>query len=166
MHSFVTVHLITFVKHFCLLYMKTLKTLLLSAALMGLFVLSGCPGDSEESDYDKAMKLLASKTWTLNSVVVPPQTATIPDDWVNFTVSFTSTNMSTSGHATNASAVWPSGSYTLSQDAKTITRSDQVVMTILTLTETSFNVTFTVPAGTEIGGRIEALDGDYTFNMK
>ncbi len=146
--------------------MKTLKTLLVSATLLGLIVLSGCPGDGEDSAYDKAMKLLASKTWTLNTVVVPPQTATIPDDWVNFTVSFTSSSMSTSGHADGATAVWPSGSYTLSQDGKTITRSDQVVMTILTLTETSFNVTFTVPVGTNVGGRIEALDGDYTFNMK
>jgi hypothetical protein len=146
--------------------MKTLKTLLFSAALAGLFILSGCPNSSEESDHDKAMKLLTSKTWTLNSVVIPPNTATTEDDWAGFTVSFTSTNMSTNGHPTGASAVWPSGSYTLSEDGKTITRSDQVVMTILTLTETSFNTTFTVPVGTEIGGRIEALDGDYTFNMK
>lgn len=156
-----------FVKTFLInIYMKTLKTLFLSTTIIGLFILSGCPNDKKETDHDKAMKLLTSKTWTVNSVVVPPQTATIPDDWAGFKVTFSSTSMTASGHAAGASAVWPSGSYTLSEDGKTITRSDQVVMTVLTLTENSFNVTFTVPVGTEIGGRIEALDGDYTFNMK
>ncbi len=146
--------------------MKTLPTILLSATLLGLLVLTGCPGNGEESDYDKAMNLLTSKKWVYSSVVVPPQTATLPEDWANFFVSFTSTQMTAGGHPTGAEAVWPSGSFTLSQDGKTITRSDDVVMTILVLTETSFNVTFTVPEGTEIPGRISALDGDYTFNLK
>ncbi len=146
--------------------MKSLPTLLLSTALLGLLILSGCPNNGEESDYDKALKLLKSKTWVVSSVVVPPQTATLPEDWVNFTVSFTDTQMTTNGHPTGAEAVWPSGSFTLSQDGKSITRSDNVTMTILALTETAFNVTFTVPEGTEIPGRISALDGDYTFNMK
>lgn len=146
--------------------MKTFKSILFSVAIIGFFVLSGCPDNKEDSDYDKALKLLKSKIWEVSSVVVPPQTATLPEDWANFTVSFSDTNMNTSGHATGAEAVWPTGTFTLSQDGKSITRSDDVVMTILTLTETSFNVTFTVPVGTEIPGRIAALDGDYTFNMK
>ena len=74
--------------------------------------------------------------------------------------------MVASGQATGASAVWPSTSYTVSEDGKTITRGDGVSMLFNPISETNFTSTFTVPDGTELGGRIAALGGDYTFNMK
>ncbi|MCK5372659.1 MAG: hypothetical protein KAQ62_29045, partial [Cyclobacteriaceae bacterium] len=103
---------------------------------------------------------------TVSSVNVPVTSATTDDMWINFKVSFTKTNMTTSGHPTGAQAVWPSGSYTVSEDGKSITRQDGVLMSLNPITETNFTSIFTVPDGTEIGSRIAALDGEYTFNMK
>lgn len=149
--------------------MKTLQTLAFVFALAGLAGLISCGGDDEPTPQEKAIQMLTSKTsWTVNSVIVPPQTATISDDWTSFTVSFTNTTMSTSGFPTGAGDVWPSGSYTVSEDGNTITSSAAPtgwVLNIATLTETTFNSTITVPDGVEIG-RVEALDGDYTFNLK
>ncbi len=110
--------------------------------------------------------ILTSKTWVYSSVNTPPNTASTGTDWVNFTVSFTASDMTTSGHYTGAQAVWPSGTYTVSEDGKSITRQDGVVMTLNPITESNFTAIFTVPPGTETGGRIAALGGEYTFNMK
>jgi hypothetical protein len=145
--------------------MKSIQTILSLVVLAGLIGLVGCNGGDGETEKDRVLKLL-KKTWTYNSVVVPPQTATEGTDWVGFNVTFSDTNMTTGGHPTGATVIWPSGTFSLSDDGKRITRQDGVVMTITTLTENAFSVTFTMPAGTEISGRVQALDGDYTFNLK
>lgn len=127
-----------------------------------------CGGDDDESAQDKTIRLLTEKTeWVADQVTVPSSSATTGSEWNNvFKVSFTKSNMTCSGHPTGAQAVWPSGPYTVSEDGETITRSDNVAMSVLELTETVFRVTFAVPEGTELGGRIAALDGEYTFNMQ
>lgn len=147
--------------------MKTFQTavfLLVLFGLAGLIGLASCNGGKDETEKDRVLKLL-KKTWTYNSVVVPPQTATEGTDWVNFTVTFTDSNMTAGGHPTGATVIWPSGVFTLSDDGKRITRSDNIVMTITTITENSLSVTFTMPSGTQIA-RVQALGGDYTFNLK
>jgi len=146
--------------------MKSLNNILSLVVVAGLFTFMDCGSGGNETAKDKAMKLLMSKTWTVESATVPSSTATEESDWQNFTVKFSNTYMTTAGHPTGASYVWPSGTYTLSDDGKTISRSDGVDITVITLTESAFSVTFTVPAGTVLGGRVAALDGDYTFNMK
>ena len=139
---------------------------------LGLFVVictvlfQFCSNSSEESAKDAAINILVSRQWVVSSVSVPSGTATTDDEWDNFTVSFTRDNMTTAGYPAGASAVWPSGSYTMSEDGRSITRSDGVVMVLNPLTESNFTSIFTVPEGTEIGARIAALEGDYTFNMK
>lgn len=136
-------------------------------AVVVLLVFQNCPGSDPESPKDVTINLLSSKTeWIVASVLVPASSATEDSEWVSFKVSFTKTNMTTSSHPAGASAVWPSGSYTVSDDGKTITRQDGVVMSLNPITETNFTARFTVPDGTEIGGRIASLDGEYTFNMK
>ena len=102
----------------------------------------------------------------MKSIIVPSNSATTEDDWVDFKLTVSSGTMSTSGHATGANAVWPTGSWSMSEDAKTITRADGVVMSVRTLTETEFSVSFTVPDGTDINGRTAALDGDYIFVLE
>ena len=144
----------------------------LKIASLGLFAVFStvffqfCSNSSEESAKDAAINILVSKEWVVSSVSVPSGTATTDDEWTNFTVSFTRDNMTTAGYPAGASAVWPSGPYTMSEDGRSITRSDDVVMVLNPLTETNFTSIFTVPQGTEIGARIAALEGDYTFNMK
>ena len=76
------------------------------------------------------------------------------------------TTMTTSGHAAGTEAVWPSGGWTMSEDGTSISRSDGVEMSIVTLNQTNFKVTFIVSEETNISGRIAALDGDYMFDLE
>ena len=146
--------------------MKTMRfTIIFSGLICALFIFQNCSDSSSESEKDVTINILQSKSWTTSSVMVPDNTATESNDWLNFKVSFTGTNMSASDHAAGAEAVWPSGSYTVSEDGKQITRGDGVLMILTNLTDSSFTVIFSVPPGTEIGGRIAALDGEYIFNM-
>ncbi len=148
--------------------MKKLRSFFLAtAALTMLVTFQNCGGGDDESAKDKTINTLSEKTnWTVQSVSVPAGTATTSSEWTAFNISFTKSNMTCAAWPTGAQAVWPSGPYTVSEDGKTITRADGVAMSILELSETVFKVSFEVPAGTELGGRIAALGGDYTFNMK
>ena len=62
--------------------------------------------------------------------------------------------------------MWPSGRYTVSEDGKSITRVDEVVMMLASISDDAFTVIFSVPTGTETGGRLAAFDGEYTFTME
>ena len=145
--------------------MEKLKLFVISVFALGvLFTFQNCDKKSDPSPKEVTENILQSKTWTVSSVNVPVNTATESDDWVNFTVSF-SASMTCAGWPTGASAVWPSGSYEVNEGGNQITRGDGVVMSLSSKSETGFTASFTVPPGTEIGGRIAALDGDYTFIM-
>ena len=147
--------------------MNTIKNIFSLAVVATILTFIGCKDDNEtETAKDTALQILTSKTWSVSSVIVPSGTATEQNDWQNFTAKFTETDMTTSGHANGSSAVWPSVDYILSDNGKTITRADGVVMQIITLNETTFITTFTVPPGTNVESRIAELGGDYTFNMK
>ena len=153
--------------------MKTIRNICLILSLT-VFIISfnNCnedkpePPDPTTKEIKTDFLVNKSNDWTLKSITVPSISATTEDQWVNFKLSVSLSSMTTSGHASGATAVWPSGGWTMSEDAKTITRADGVVMSVLTLTATSFRVSFTVPDGTEISGRIAALDGDYVFELE
>lgn len=143
-------------------------------SVLGVFVLSllivfqNCDKKDEETARERTLRILQSKTWEVSSVNVPVNTATESADWIDFTVAFTESSMTTKDHPTGATAVWPGGAYTLSDDGTVITRqSDQVEMLLNPISDTNFTAKFTVDPGTEIGpGRIASLEGEYTFNMK
>ena len=147
--------------------MKTIGFALIFISLIcALLIFQNCSDSDGASEKDVTERILQSKNWEVASVMVPNNTATESDDWVNFMVSFTGTNMTASGHPSGAEVVWPSGSYTVSEDGKMITRGDGVLMNLTSISELSFTASFSLPEGTVIGGRIAALDGDYVFNMK
>jgi len=147
--------------------MKRISIIGLSAfTVLVLLVFQNCGSDDKETDKERTLRILQSKAWTVSSVNVPLNTATESVDWVNFTVSFTASNMTAAQHPTGAQAVWPSGIYTVSEDGSSVTRADGVVMVLNPISDTNFTAIFNVPPGTDIGGRIAALDGEYTFNMK
>ena len=147
--------------------MKNLRSIILLTALISaLFVFQNCSkSDDTPSTREVTENILKSKSWEAASVIVPDNTATDSDDWLNVKVSFTGTNMITSDQATGAEAVWPSGTYTVSEDGKSITRGDGVVMSLTNVSDSGFTTSFLVPEGTEIGGKIAAIDGEYVFNM-
>ena len=139
------------------------------AILLFAIVFTSCSNsDPEPTLKERNTGYLVEKSggWILNSIVVPSNSATIADEWTAFKLSFTASMMTTSGHPAGSQAVWPSGGWNMSDDGKTITRSDGVIVTIITLNETIFKVTFSVPQGTEISGRLASLEGDYTFDLK
>jgi len=135
--------------------------------ISSLLVFQHCSDSSDEpSDKEVTEEILRSKSWSAASVNVPANTATENDDWINFGVSFSETNMNTSGHPTGAEAVWPSGTYTVSEDGNSITREDGIIMSLSNISENGFSTSFSVPEGTHIGGRIAALNGPYVFIME
>ncbi len=149
--------------------MKTVKYIFLAIGL-ALFSISfyNCGKDDDpKSKKEELTEYLVNKStgWSLKSIVVPASSATTEDQWVDFKLIVSSSTMSTSGHASGANDVWPTGGWSMNENGSTITRSDGVVMSIITLTAISFSVSFTVPDGTEIGGRVASLDGDYIFNL-
>ena len=147
--------------------MKKYSLIFLSLAAIFMFLtFQNCGDKNDKTDKEVTEELLKSKAWVYSSVTTPDNTATIGSDWANFSVQFNGSSMVTSGHATGADVVWPSTTYTVSDDGKTINRGDNVAMLITSKSETNLNVVFNIPDGTEIGGRIAALGGDYTFNLK
>ena len=109
--------------------------------------------------------ILGSKTWVVSSVTVPINSATESSDWANFTVAFGG-SMITSGHASGAEVVWPSGTYTVSEDGRSVTRSDGVQMLLTNVSESGFTSTFAIVNEDIDQGRIASLDGEYVFNMR
>lgn len=147
--------------------MKVLRSFLFCVfVIANLLSFQNCRKKTVESEKDVTTNILTSKEWVVSSVNVPGYTATLSADWANFTVSFSTSDITTKDHATGAEGVWPSGTYTVSEDGKTITRHDGVVMMISPISETSFTAIFIVPVGTVIAGRANALEGDYIFTMK
>jgi len=145
--------------------MEKLKLFVISVfTLVALFTFQNCDKKSDPTPKEVTENILKNKTWTVSSVNVPVNTATESAEWVDFTVSF-GASMTCAGWATGASAVWPSGPYEVNEGGNQITRGDGVVMSLTSVSETGFTASFTVPTGTEIDGRIAALDGDYTFIM-
>lgn len=139
-------------------------SLLLAAAFLLLFACTG--EEDKETEQELAQNLLKSKSWQISNVSVPPTAATQSADWTNFTVIFNDTNLTTGGHPEGTGNVWPSGTYTLSEDGKTIIRSDGVVVNITGLTKTALNVYFHVDGIELTNGKIADLSGDYVFNLK
>lgn len=147
--------------------MRNLKITIFLGLLSTLAIcLQNCDNSSDPTDKEVTESYLQSKTWTASSVMVPDNAATSDDDWLGFSVSFSTSSMNTSGHPAGAEAVWPSGTYTVSEDGNSITRGDGIVMSLSNLSESSFTATFSVPEGTNIGGRIADLDGPYQFSME
>lgn len=147
--------------------MKNLRIVLLTVFSFVILVgLQNCKDDSKENDQQATINILKSKTWKVSSVSVPVNSATESSDWVNFKVSFSDVNMTTADYPTGAQAVWPSGTYSVSSDGKSITREDGVTMTLNPITESNFTSRFIVADSVELGGRIAALGGEYTFNME
>ncbi|GEM_PF-1519247 len=150
--------------------MKAFKFAFLIMASASLIFFANCGGngggDDEPTEREQRIALITDHQWSLSSIVLPDVNATEEAEWDNFTVSFSSSNMTTNGYPAGAQAVWPSGTWSLSDNLNTITRQDGVVMNIVTLTESAFTVSFTLPDQDIGGSRIAALGGDYTFNLE
>ena len=90
--------------------MKSLSRLLFYFLFIAaITVFDGCKEKKDETETNTTISILTSKSpWVVSSVNVPLTSATVDSDWVDFKVSFTSTNMTTVDYPTGAKAVWPS----------------------------------------------------------
>lgn len=146
-----------------------IKSTLFFAVLIGLTVISSCNKKKTTPNLkERNTTYINNKAdgWILESIVLPSNSATIEDDWTNFTLTSSSTMMNTSGHATGAEAVWPSSSWIINDEGNEITRTtDNVVMKIVNISESTLIVTFAISGDVHLNARIAALGGDYTFTL-
>lgn len=147
--------------------MKILKISFLAVAVVSLVFFASCKKEkNEDSERDVKINLLVTHSpWNLTAADVADGTATEDDQWENFSVTFSTTNMTTSGHPAGAGGVWPSGSWTLSDDLSTIIVGSREY-TISTLTSSTLQVSFVVPEEVELGARTAALGGNYNFTFE
>lgn len=148
--------------------MKKLSLVTFYIAIIGSFlVLQNCTKKKNDpTPKENTENILRSKTWVVSFVTVPVNTATESADWVDFTVTFGEGSMTTTGHAAGAEAVWPSGTYIVSDDGRAITRGDGIVMMLTDVSQSGFTSTFVIVNEDIDSGRLASLDGEYIFNMK
>lgn len=149
--------------------MKTLVKIFTFFTL-GLFVLlfAECSEEKIKTKQQEFTEFLVDKQggWSLNSIVVPSNTATDEGDWAGFKLNVSASQMNTSGHPVGSMVVWPLGTWSMNESGTSITRNDGAVMNVITLNATQFKIRFTVPDDVHIGSRIAALGGEYTFDLK
>ena len=160
--------------------MKKFQILLLSASLVALTVLTGCPGNNPEPEPSAGEKQyeLIEGTWTINEVTFDG-TSRI-DTWgTNFTLTFSGGseddtsliwggNFSTSGHNStdepNALDVWPTSGnwdFTGENSVQEFSRDGSINVAITSVSNLdaasrSLVLTFTIPPAE---GRIEGFEG-------
>ncbi len=149
--------------------MKIVKISFLATVVASLVFIASCKNNDDDgpSARDARIDLLVTHSpWNLTTANVPDGTATDDDQWSNFSVSFTTTTMTASNHATGASGVWPSGSWSLSSDLNTIVAGSREY-TISSISSSSMQISFTVPENVELAGaRTAALGGNYVFTFE
>jgi hypothetical protein len=147
--------------------MKKISRFALTIVVLGLFLtLESCEKKkADPTPKEQTENILSSKTWEVSFVTVPLNTATESADWVDFTVTFRDGTMTTTGHAAGAEAVWPSGSYAVSEDGRAVNRGDGIVMMLNNVSESGFTSTFVIVDEDIEGGRLASLDGEYIFDM-
>lgn len=148
--------------------MKIVKISFLATVVASLVFIASCKNNDDDgpSARDARIDLLVTHSpWNLTTADVADGTATEDGDWDNFSVSFTTTTMTASNHATGASGVWPSGSWSLSSDLNTIVAGSREY-TISSISSSSMQISFTVPEEVELGARTAALGGNYVFTFE
>lgn len=128
-----------------------------------LLLISSCGGDPpapQETEVEKATKLLAG-TWTVQNVTVDGTDRTSVYKDVRITFSGTSLT------ATNGGAVWPaSTTWRFADDtAKSLARGDGITMAVNELTANKLVVAFAWAKGTLGSGRVESVAGQHVFTF-
>lgn len=131
------------------------------AFIAAVSLMSGCGGGVQaETEAERVNRLLAAGQWTLDNAVVDGVNRT--DVYNGFKVTFTAAGFTTA----NGGAIWPaSGTWTLNDAATTLTRNDNVVITIDELSETELVIGFTNSKTTFKPGRALSVGGDHTFTL-
>ncbi len=151
--------------------MKKMNNHILNIILAGTLIFGYSCDNSEDivSPEEITYELLTQKTggWGQSEVEIPYGSATLPSEWVDFSVSFDESKMIPSGHPDGADNVWPSGQYIINESGDRIIRLvDDVEMHIESIDESELTVTFEIPEGVHLDGRVQVLKGKYRFRLK
>jgi hypothetical protein len=142
--------------------MKLLVKWNTSIALLWLLLASACGGDSSEmfSEEESVKKLLIG-AWNLNSATVDGSSTEV---YNGLSLTFTSTTVT----AVKGEPLWPATStWTfVDETAKTIKRSDGLIIDIISITEVQLKLGLTWTKTTMGGGRVSSIAGKHvlTFN--
>lgn len=149
--------------------MKILKISFLALAVGSLLFFSNCKkGGGKDEPSEKELKteiLVSGSPWVFESASIDDGTATDESDWDQLSISFTTSEINTTGGYPQATKVWPTKvAWTGNDDISVISRADGVDMTVLELTQSKLQVSFTL-TDAEINARTASLDGDYIFTF-
>ena len=139
---------------------KVISKLALVAMAFGVIIsVQGCKDEVPETDRVKG--ILKSSAWKVQSVSVDNTDQT--SVYKGLTLSFTDAGYT----STNGGVVWPaSGTWVFADgNAKTITRSDNLAVTITEVTDTKLVLTLTWATTTLGGGRVESVKGINVFTF-
>jgi hypothetical protein len=139
---------------------KIISKLALVAMAFGVIIsVQGCKDEVPETDRVKG--ILKSSAWKVQSVSVDNTDQTTV--YKGLTLIFTDAGYT----STNGGVVWPaSGTWVFADgNAKTITRSDNLAVTITEVTDTKLVLTLTWATTTLGGGRVESVKGINVFTF-
>jgi hypothetical protein len=139
---------------------KAVSKLVLVAMTFAVIIsVQGCKDEVPETDRVKG--ILKASTWTMQTVVVDAvDQSTV---YKGLTLNFTDTGYS----STNGGVVWPaSGTWVFADaSAKTITRNDNLAITITEVTDAKLILSLTWAKTTLSGGRVESVKGINVFTF-
>ena len=139
---------------------KAVSKLVLVAMTFAVIIsVQGCKDEVPETDRVKG--ILKASTWTMQTVVVDAvDQSTV---YKGLTLNFTDTGYS----STNGGVVWPaSGTWVFADaSAKTITRNDNLAITITEVTDAKLILSLTWTKTTLSGGRVESVKGLNVFTF-
>lgn len=130
-----------------------------------LFILilctQGCKKDNVKPIADQVTDILTSSNWKIQNVTVDGVDHT--SSFQGMTLSFTKTNYT----ATHGKVVWPAtGTWKFtSQEAKSIERNDDIIVTISEATHDKLVLSFNWNKETIGTGRSASIKGSYSFTF-
>jgi len=139
-------------------------------------VISGCKKKTKIKDDPEAdqIALLTNSAWKATAVTLDGISDPYTTDFSGFILTLTEgKTYSTTGVPALYSSVWPaSGSWDFKDtgaalpDLTIIVRSDGVEVSIIAITDTQFQLSFTYTTGSvNQGGRLNSTEGTYVFQM-
>ena len=142
-----------------------IKSILTVVTLVAVLMLSNCGGKSDPapstSETQRVTGLMKTGTWKIIKVTVDGVDQTVL--FKNFTISFGDANFTT----VNGTVVWPpSGTWKFVNDqATSFTRDDGLVVTIQSISSTSFIMSLVWTKTTLGPGRLQSIKGTTVFTM-
>ena len=140
--------------------MKNIVPVMMVLIIVALTIyLSSCKKNTP-SVTEVNTRILTSPTWKIKKLLVDNADQT--SLYTNMTLTFTNTTYT----ATNGEPVWPaSGTWSLSDDGLKITRDDDLIITVSSISDTELTLELDWTTTTYSGGRKSSVQGHHVFTF-